>query len=312
MEISIIVPVHNRATIVNETLNSIASQTYRPIPLILVDNASTDNSLRILNQFKQNNESPDFRISVTSEPKTSACAARNTGANLATSKWIMFFDSDDLMDDYLVARYAKTINDIPDADMVACKADAIDSYSQKSNRPFYENRLMENHILHAIFATQRYIIRRSLYNKSGGWDERIYAWDDWELGIRIILQNPNVAFINDCTPGHIICHPNSITGNNFHHKAGLWEQAIDIAEQDSISSNPTNKDSFLKYILYKRVTLAGLYLSEGHRSLAYDLYKSASPAINADRTIRWLCPILFRYIGSGGVGASQIFKRLVK
>ena len=64
---SIVIPVYNRAAIVANTLDSIAKQTYRPIHLILVDNNSSDNSLEILNQWKNANETDDFTVTVATE-----------------------------------------------------------------------------------------------------------------------------------------------------------------------------------------------------------------------------------------------------
>ena len=49
--ISVVVPVYNRASILNETLQSVRAQTYRPIELIIVDNGSTDASLFVSRDF---------------------------------------------------------------------------------------------------------------------------------------------------------------------------------------------------------------------------------------------------------------------
>ena len=66
-DISIIVPVFNRSTIVTDTLDSIAAQTERPLALIIVDNNSTDDSLAVVTQWAVRHESPDFSVTVLSE-----------------------------------------------------------------------------------------------------------------------------------------------------------------------------------------------------------------------------------------------------
>ena len=96
-EITIVIPVYNRAHIVGRTLESVAHQTLRPLDVILVDNNSSDNSYEVLQAWKQANEAPDFRVTVLSETKQGACAARNRGLAEVTTPYVMFFVSVDVM-----------------------------------------------------------------------------------------------------------------------------------------------------------------------------------------------------------------------
>ena len=97
MDITIIVPVYNRAHLVGATLDSIAAQTLRPIHLVLVDNNSQDNTLKVLLDFKKRHQSDDFKVTVLQETRRGAAAARNCGLQEATTEWVVFFDSDDIM-----------------------------------------------------------------------------------------------------------------------------------------------------------------------------------------------------------------------
>ena len=105
MLFTVIIPVYNRATVVQRTLETVLSQTYRPLQLVLVDNCSTDRSLQVLQQFKQCHEADDFLIDIVQEPHHTAGAARNRGFGQARGEWVMFFDSDDEMAAYLVETY---------------------------------------------------------------------------------------------------------------------------------------------------------------------------------------------------------------
>ena len=89
-DITIIIPVYNRAGIVGPTLDAVAAQTWRPLNVILVDNASTDNTLQVLNQWKKSVERPDFKVEVIEERTPGASAARNAGLRRATTRWTMF------------------------------------------------------------------------------------------------------------------------------------------------------------------------------------------------------------------------------
>ena len=116
MEVSIIIPVYNRAAVVPATLDSVLSQTHRPLQVVLVDNYSTDDTLQVLQDFKRDHEQEDFKVVVTREPHRTAGAARNNGFEQATGEWVLFFDSDDIMEEDLVASYVDVIQRTADGD----------------------------------------------------------------------------------------------------------------------------------------------------------------------------------------------------
>jgi len=94
-KISVIVPVHNVESYLEQCLASVANQTIglENLQVIMVDDHSTDNSLSIMNKYS---EKYDSFISVSlEEGKTGAGVARNEGLKNATGKYIMFTDSDD-------------------------------------------------------------------------------------------------------------------------------------------------------------------------------------------------------------------------
>ena len=109
MEVSIIIPVYNRASVVPTTLQTVLAQTHRPLQVVLVDNDSTDDTRQVLERFREDHDCEDFKVVVTNEAHHTAGAARNRGFEHATGEWVMFFDSDDLMDMDLVASYVKVI-----------------------------------------------------------------------------------------------------------------------------------------------------------------------------------------------------------
>lgn len=89
--ISIIVPIHNTASFLSSCVKSIQNQTLSDIEIILVENASTDNSLEICHEFQKE----DDRIKVVHIDKNDPSTARIAGLNVASSDFIGFIDSDD-------------------------------------------------------------------------------------------------------------------------------------------------------------------------------------------------------------------------
>lgn len=92
--VSIIIPVHNTAFYIRETLECICNQTLQEIEIIAINDGSTDNSLEIIQQ--QANK--DARIKVyTQNINQGPSASRNLGVQQARGKYIYFMDSDDLL-----------------------------------------------------------------------------------------------------------------------------------------------------------------------------------------------------------------------
>lgn len=92
--ISVIIPIYNVEAYLRECLNSIISQTYQDWECILVDDASTDGSARIAEEFC--NADSRFRLIRHAENRGQS-DARNTGLDVASGERIMFVDSDDVI-----------------------------------------------------------------------------------------------------------------------------------------------------------------------------------------------------------------------
>ncbi len=89
--ISIIVPVHNAQAYLNKTIKSVLEQTYPEWELILVDDASTDDSAAVCMNYQ------DGRIRmIRNQGIRGAASARNTGTDAARGRYIAFLDADDV------------------------------------------------------------------------------------------------------------------------------------------------------------------------------------------------------------------------
>ena len=94
-EVSVIVPVYNKAAYLAECLESILAQSLRSLEVICVDDASTDGSGEILEQFSER----DARVTVIQhEQNRGAAVARNAGLAAARGEFVQFTDADDLLE----------------------------------------------------------------------------------------------------------------------------------------------------------------------------------------------------------------------
>ena len=132
-KISIIIPVYNTSDYLKQCLDTVSNQTFNDIEIICVNDGSTDDSLKIINEYALG----DDRFVVVSRDNASGSAAlpRNIGLGLASGKYVMFLDSDDYFD---LTMLEKLHNHAvaTEADLVMC-----DSYTISDNTSvIYDNQ----------------------------------------------------------------------------------------------------------------------------------------------------------------------------
>ena len=114
-KISVIVPIYNVEKYLPQCMESIIGQTFRDIEIIGVNDGSTDNSLKILQDYAEKDE----RIKIINQENMGLSAARNSGLKIARAEYIFFIDSDD----WIGADTLKTLYDTAletDADLTCC------------------------------------------------------------------------------------------------------------------------------------------------------------------------------------------------
>ena len=98
---SVIIPLFNKEYFIRETLKSVLRQHFDDFEIIIINDGSTDNSLNVINEFK------DPRIQIISQSNSGLSAARNHGIKLAKGTFLALLDADDEWD----INYLKTIHD---------------------------------------------------------------------------------------------------------------------------------------------------------------------------------------------------------
>lgn len=131
-KLSVIIPVYNVEKYLSECLDSIINQTFKDLEIICVNDGSTDNSLRILEEYAQK----DNRIKIVNKENGGLSSARNAGMNVATGEYYAFIDSDDILDN---DAYEKSLEHINDADLVhfGIKVFGDSNYAQRGSDEIY-------------------------------------------------------------------------------------------------------------------------------------------------------------------------------
>lgn len=113
--LSIIIPVYNTQDYIRECLDSLLKQDLSACEVICVDDGSTDSSLDILNEYKQ--QYPDL-ITVLSQVNQGQAAARNAALDIARGEYVAFLDSDDFYMPNAIDTMLKLISENPEVDVI--------------------------------------------------------------------------------------------------------------------------------------------------------------------------------------------------
>lgn len=152
--ISVIVPVYNVENYLRECLDSIVSQTYRNLEIIVVDDGSVDSSGKICDEYAEK----DARIKVIHKGNGGLSDARNAGIEVANGDYIGFVDSDDVIDEKMYECLLKLCIET-NADVSMCKIKRFKGKTEKYNVVNEQKR---------IFSTKEEIIREVCCGGNGG------------------------------------------------------------------------------------------------------------------------------------------------
>lgn len=281
INLTIIVPYHNRAKLFHRMLSSVIACKDISTTLILVDNNSTDESSSLAAQFAQNHSTESsLKIICTTCNKLGASAARNVGANQAQSEWIYFFDSDDELSADFLLRLSQTIRQNPNTELIGMNVTQVFEDGTKKARKIYYTSSLSDQILTSQYVTQTFVIRRSFYDKIGGWNEQLIQWNDWEFCLRMLIHKPNISWLPGPPMHRIYIHSNSITGSNFgsSYKAQLTAMSAvrQILQATFLSCHATRSNSEALFALAARWSiLSGHLQREGFKTEAEDAIRHA-------------------------------------
>ena len=128
--ISVIVPVYNVAPYLRQCVDSILSQSYTNLEVLLIDDGSTDESGAICDEYAQQ----DSRVKVIHKSNGGLSSARNVGLSLASGEWISFVDSDDWLDTDIYQKCIDELERYPDLDLVRFFINY--TYLEKGSNPY--------------------------------------------------------------------------------------------------------------------------------------------------------------------------------
>lgn len=306
--ITIVIPVRDRAMIVGRTLQSVASQTLRPLRVVLVDNGSCDATPEVLRIWSELMWADGIEVSVIREPRPGAAVARNRGLREVSTPYVMFFDSDDTMHRDHCRRVAEGIAAAGYPDIAGWPVRQNVDRGRSTVGRFCRRNRLTNHLFHGSMSTQRFVVKTDLIRRVGGWDERLRGWDDYELGIRLLMATGSVKRL-PLEPDTVQIYPqdDSITGTAYSPDTAKWEGALDICEE---RLRDGGRSDLVRWIDVRRVILAGEYRREGKPAEAARLLA----AVLAGAPTRWrrgVYRFLYGYFKRVSRGVPQLARLLL-
>lgn len=188
--VSIIIPNFNRGDLIRETLESIQSQTFHSWECLIVDDGSTDKSFEIIREF----EKRDSRIRLIKRDRNpkGAPACRNIGIEHSRGEFILFLDSDDLLEYSNLACRVAIFNQNPDYDFIVFNSRMFNSFPYDTDNLWNANNEEVSDLLRflrvdALWCISGPIYRKEFLEKLDGFCENLSFWQDFELHVRAIL-----------------------------------------------------------------------------------------------------------------------------
>jgi glycosyltransferase involved in cell wall biosynthesis len=223
--VSIIIPTYNRKLLIGRSVRSVLNQTYRNFELIIVDDASTDNTEEVVSSFN------DERIRyVRHEENRGEAAARNTGIKAAKCNYIAYQDSDDEWFPEKLARQMELLENAPPEVGVIYTGFWKTENHRRAYIPFswvsQKNGDIHKELLKGNFiGSPVVLIKKECFDRMGLFDERLHNLVDWEMWLRISKQ--------------------------YHFRCVDEPLAIAHYDSDNISDNPDSLIDALELVLQK-------------------------------------------------------------
>ncbi len=179
--VSIIMPTWNRAGLIAEAIESVLAQSFADWELIIVDDGSTDNTDEVVARFA------DSRIRYHRKDHAGQCAARNHALRLAKGTLVAYLDSDNIWyPGFLSLAVAAFAADSSVESAYGARVSEARNEMCLLFEPFDREKLLKR----SFIGMSCFIHRRALYERFGGFDEDLCAYEDWDLALRYTEETP--------------------------------------------------------------------------------------------------------------------------
>lgn len=182
--VTVVISTHNRAHLLGRAIRSVLAQTYPDYELLIVEDASTDNTKEVVAGFQ------DKRIRyIRHETNRGGPAARNTGIKAACGRYIALLDDDD---EWLPAKLEKQVQKFQQAPdtvgLIYSGAELLDKdgNSIRTDIPTLAGDVRDRLLWGSLFGSvSKALVKKECFDKVGVFDETLTSCQDWDMWMRI-------------------------------------------------------------------------------------------------------------------------------
>jgi glycosyltransferase involved in cell wall biosynthesis len=178
---SVIIPLYNKEKSIFNTISSVLNQDYRHFELIVVNDGSTDNSLKIVEQIK------DDRLRILTKKNGGESSARNYGINTSKYKWLAFIDADDLWKKNHLSEVVKLISLFQDAKVFATSfsISGQSNIEQDSTKRYLIKNYFREVLNASIIWSSTAVVYKDCFSEVGLFNEKYTRGEDLDMWERL-------------------------------------------------------------------------------------------------------------------------------
>ena len=185
-KVSVIIPTYNRGWVLREAIDSVLAQDYTDYELIVVDDGSTDNTREILDSYGRD-------IIVLQQPNKGVSAARNRGIAESRAQLVALLDSDDIWLPQKLTRQVAFFKSNPDALICQTEETWVRNgvrVNPKKRHHKFSGMIFEPSLALCLVSPSAVMIRKTLFDTVGLFDESLPACEDYDLWLRVSCRYP--------------------------------------------------------------------------------------------------------------------------
>ena len=252
--VSILIPAYNAQQWLAETIESALAQTWPKKEIIVVDDGSSDGTLRIAQQFASTT------VNVVTQPNQGAAAARNTAYGICQGDYVQWLDADDLLDPDKIERQVRHLDEGATARTLLSGAWGYFVYRKRKARfsptPLWCDLTPLEWLVRKIgsnlhMQTDNWLVSRELSDAAGPWDARLWRDNDGEYFCRVLLASDGVMFVPDARSYYRAAGFKSVSyigGSSKKLESLFLSMTVHIRYLRSMEDSPRTRSACLNYI----------------------------------------------------------------
>ena len=192
-KVSVIIPTLNRINTLQRAIDSVIAQSFKSIEIIVVDNGSSDGSVKMLKKYYPT-------VKVIHEHKVGVSASRNKGIKYAKSPWIAFLDSDDAWDQKKLEKQVNHLHNSHDKYRLIHTNEIWIRNGKKINQMKKHQKfggyIFDKCLSLCCISPSSVLIDRSIFDDIGLFNENLPVCEDYDMWLRICSKE-EVLFIDE-------------------------------------------------------------------------------------------------------------------